>query len=117
MVESVGSTQIDGRMSLEGRYVGLTVGARLCAQNSSCEVIVIRGSESSAALLCAGAEMLPARPAESIPQATDGPVLELGKRYSDDEIEVLCTKAGIGPLVYGEHELTLKTAKALPASD
>src|SRR5262249_8561261 len=113
----VGSTQIDDGTSLEGRYVGLKVGARLRAQNSSCEVIVIRGSDSNAALFCAGAEMLASSPAESIAQAADGPALELGKRYSDDDVEVLCTKAGIGPLVYGDHELTLKAAKALPASD
>ncbi len=96
----------------------MTTGDRLRAQNSSCEVIVIRGSDSDAALLCAGVEMVASGQAGGIPQLTDGPVIQLGKRYADDDgVEVLCTRAGIGPLVLGEHELTLKTAKALPASD
>ena len=79
---------------------------------------MISGSDNSAALLCAGVEMLADGPARSTPQLTGGPVIELGKRYTDDAgVEVLCTKAGVGPLVYGEHELTLKTARPLPASD
>ena len=105
-------------MWVKGKHVGLKVGNRLRAQNSSCEVIVIKGSDNNAALLCAGAEMLDT-PAQGVPQLADGPVVELGKRYTDDDagVEVLCTKAGVGPLVFGERELTLKTAKALPASD
>ena len=99
-----------------GEHVGLKVGSRLRAQNSACEVIVIRGSDDGAALLCAGAEML-ADPGPGVSQLADGPVIQLGKRYTDGGIEVLCTKAGIGPLVYGEHELTVKAAKPLPASD
>lgn len=103
----------------EGKLVGLQVGNRLRAQNSPCEVIVIKGSSDDAALLCAGVEMLPTAPPADAPAAADGPAIELGKRYTDDatDIEVLCTKAGVGPLVYAEHELTLKSAKALPASD
>jgi hypothetical protein len=99
--------------------VGLKVGARLRAQNSSCEVIVIRGSDDSGALLCAGVEMVAAGPAQGIDQLTDGPVIALGKRYTDDDtgVEVLCTKAGIGPLALGGHELTVKAPKPLPASD
>ena len=99
--------------------MGLKVGSRLRAQNSACEVIVIRGSDDGTALLCAGVEMLAASPGQDVAQLTDGPAIQLGKRYTDGDsgIEVLCTKAGIGPLVYGEHELTVKTAKPLPASD
>ena len=99
--------------------MGLKVGSRLRAQNSLCEVIVIRGSEDGAALLCAGVEMLAAGPGQGGPQLADGPPIQLGKRYTDGDggIEVLCTKAGIGPLVQGGHELTVKAAKPLPASD
>jgi hypothetical protein len=97
--------------------VGLKVGSRLRAQNSACEVIVIRGSDDGVALLCAGAEMLATGPGEGVPQLADGPAIQLGKRYTDGGIEVLCTKPGIGPLVYGGHELTVKAAKPLPASD
>lgn len=100
-----------------GEHVGLKVGSRLRAQNSACEVIVIRGSDDGVALLCAGAEMLATGPGESVPQLADGPAIQLGKRYTDGGIEVLCTKPGIGPLVYGGHELTVKAAKPLPASD
>lgn len=97
--------------------MGLKVGSRLRAQNSACEVIVIRGSDDGAALLCAGVEMLSADPGPGVPQLADGPAVQLGKRYTDGGIEVLCTRPGIGPLVYGDHELSVKTAKPLPASD
>jgi hypothetical protein len=108
-----------GFVSPMGGHVGLKVGSRLRAQNSSCEVIVIRGSDDRTALLCAGAEMLATGPDQGVPQLADGPAIQLGKRYTDGDggIEVLCTKPGIGPLVYGGHELTVKAAKPLPASD
>lgn len=37
--------------------VSLQVGNRLRGQNSTCEVIVVKGSASPAVLMCAGAEM------------------------------------------------------------
>jgi len=63
--------------------------------------------------------MLAGPAAQSAEQLTEGPVIEIGKRYADDVtgVEVLCTKAGIGPLGFEEQELTLKAAKPLPASD
>jgi len=98
--------------------VGLKVGSRLRGQNSSCEVIVVKGSDRPGALMCAGLEMV-ASPTPDLPEASGGPAIELGKRYSDDEtdIEVLCTKPGIGPLSFDDRELTRKAARALPASD
>jgi hypothetical protein len=47
------------------------------------------------------------------------PELLLGKRYAAPElgIEVLCTKAGCGPVRLGGVLLTPKDAKPLPASD
>ena len=97
----------------------LNIGSRLHAQNSSCEVIVIKGSDDDAVLLCGGMEMLADASPGDAPALIDGPRVELGKRYTDDSarVEVLCVKAGIGPLSYGEHELTPKTAQPLPASD
>jgi hypothetical protein len=97
----------------------LKVGNRLRAQNSSCEVIVVKGSDSDAPLLCAGVEMLASAPGGDAELVSDGPQIELGKRYTDgeDEIEVLCTKPGFGPLAFGDRELAIKAAKALPASD
>lgn len=51
--------------------------------------------------------------------APDGPLVELGKRYTDDDnlAEILCVKAGAGPLAIADRVLTLKTARPLPASD
>ncbi|MGW3941608.1 hypothetical protein [Streptomyces phaeochromogenes] len=99
--------------------MSLQVGNRLRGQNSTCEVIVVKGSDSPAVLMCAGAEMRPTAPDPTAAQVSDGPPTLLGKRYTDDAsgIEVLCTKAGIGPLTFGDSQLTQKAAKALPASD
>lgn len=118
-VVAVASTPAGDNTAVKGQHVGLKVGTRLRAQNSSCEVIVVKGSDDDAALLCGGVEMVADAPAGDVAQLSDGPKVELGKRYTDDEagVEVLCTKAGVGPLSYGARELTLKTAQALPASD
>jgi hypothetical protein len=98
--------------------VALKVGSRLRAQNSACEVVVIKGPDTDVPLLCGGLAMSDA-PGGGTPQLADGPAVELGKRYTDGtgELEVLCVKPGIGPLAYGAEELVLKSAKALPASD
>jgi len=52
-------------------------------------------------------------------RAIDGPEVQIGKRYVDDVagVEVLCVKAGAGPLTFAGRELTIKAAKPLPASD
>jgi len=44
---------------------------------------------------------------------------QLGKRYVDDEagVELLCTKAGGGPLTCDGRPMGIKAPKALPASD
>jgi predicted GTPase len=99
--------------------VGLKVGTRLRSQNSTCEVIIIKGTEADDALKCAGVEMAETAAASDAVLVTEGTPVELGKRYSDDAdtVEVLCTKAGLGPLTLGEVELTQKAAKTLPASD
>jgi hypothetical protein len=99
--------------------VGLKTGMRLFAQNSSCEVIVVKSADTVGSVTCAGLEMLPAAAAGAVHPAPDGPPVELGKRYTDDEnlIEILCTRAGAGPLAVDGRVLALKTAKPLPASD
>jgi hypothetical protein len=99
--------------------MGLSTGTRLFAQNSSCEVIVVKGTEAAGAVSCAGLEMLPDAPGEAAEKAADGPLVQLGKRYVDDDesLEVLCTKPGTGPLAVDGRILTMKTAKPLPASD
>ena len=99
--------------------MSLKAGMRLFARNSSCEVIVVRGANTVGSLSCAGLEMLPEAPGGTAPQSPDSPVIQLGKRYVDDNdlIEVLCTKAGAGPLAIDGRELVMKTARPLPASD
>jgi hypothetical protein len=99
--------------------MSLKAGMRLFAQNSSCEVIVVKSADTVGSLSCAGLEMLPEAAGESAPPVPDGPVIQLGKRYVDDNdrIEVLCTKAGAGPLAIDGRELVMKTARPLPASD
>jgi len=99
--------------------VGLKTGMRLFAQNSSCEVIVVKSADTVDSVSCGGLDMLPAAPTEAAKQAPDGPPVELGKRYTDDDnqVEILCTKAGAGPLAVGGRVLALKMAKPLPASD
>jgi len=98
--------------------MALKTGARLRAQNSACEVVVVRGGDGVDALSCGGSEMLadaPTTPGD----AAEGPRVELGKRYVDQDagVEVLCVKAGVGPLTVDGRELVLKAAKPLPASD
>jgi len=99
--------------------VGLKTGMRLFAQNSSCEVIVVKSADTAGSVSCGGLDMLAAAPAKAGTQAPDGPLVELGKRYTDDDnlVEILCTKAGAGPLAVDGRILVLKTAKPLPASD
>jgi hypothetical protein len=100
----------------------LKAGMRLFAQNSSCEVIVVRSTPTTDALSCGGLAMVTATPgaagAPAVP-APDGPAIELGERYvdADELVEILCTKAGAGPLALGARVLSMKAPKPLPASD
>jgi hypothetical protein len=98
--------------------VALKVGSRIRAATSACELIVIKGSDSAGTLKCAGGQMEPLAGVGTGP-ATGEPVVELGKRYVDEEagIELLCTKAGLGPLTFAGRQLELKSARLLPASD
>jgi hypothetical protein len=98
----------------------LTPGKRLRSTACHAEIIVIRAPHSKTELSCAGAPMADddaAVSATATGSADDGVVL--GKRYVDEQtgLEVLCTKAGAGPLVAGDRPLVIKAAKALPASD
>jgi hypothetical protein len=90
----------------------------LKSQVSTCEVIIVKGSDRDAELECAGTVMT-ATGGDGSNQVEDGPVLALGKRYSDEEsgIEILVTKAGIGPLSFEGRDLELNGPKQLPASD
>ncbi|ADP80803.1 hypothetical protein FraEuI1c_2776 [Pseudofrankia inefficax] len=97
----------------------MKAGSRLRASNSACEVVVVRAPARAEGLLCAGVEMVSDGVVPAGAPVSAGPRIELGKRYVDRSaaLEVLCTKPGFGPLVFGGEELTLKSAKPLPASD
>ncbi|MEN2738699.1 hypothetical protein ABCS02_12990 [Microbacterium sp. X-17] len=98
--------------------MAITIGSRLRAQNSACEVLVVKGAESGA-LACGGVEMTSGGAAADAPQLADGPAIQIGKRYTDEAsgAEVLCTKAGLGPLTIDGRTLTVKATSQLPSSD
>lgn len=100
----------------------MKVGSRLRSKTSTVEVIVVKAAASASPLTCGGDEMVP--PAEAPAVAGGGEVPDedkvlLGKRYRDAEsaVEVLCTKAGAGPLSIDGRRLVMAEAKLLPSSD
>jgi hypothetical protein len=101
----------------------LKTGTRWRSTVCSTEVIVIRAPSSPVALWCGGRPMAPvagdgpAAPAAEVDSPPPG--VQLGKRYehADSGLEVLCTKAGAGPLSLEGALLLPKEAKPLPSSD
>ena len=99
----------------------LKVGARLLSAVCSTEIIVVAAPDRDVEIWCGGAPMLGTdeeRPAAGPPTSTEEPTL-LGKRYvnAEEDLEVLCTKAGDGSLELDGQRLTTKDAKPLPSSD
>ncbi|MFF0490136.1 hypothetical protein ACFYTQ_14050 [Nocardia sp. NPDC004068] len=96
----------------------LRPGEQLASTVCGTKVVVVRAPADAVALTCGGAPMVPAA---SAPDAADGKeaVTLIGKRYVDsaDSVELLCTRSGSGELRLGDEPLTIKAAKALPASD
>jgi hypothetical protein len=96
-------------------------GDQLASTVSSTRVIVIRApAAGSPQITCAGVPMIPAANAEPAP-AEDGAATQtlIGKRYvnSANTVELLCTSSGAGELGCDGAPMTIKAAKALPASD
>jgi hypothetical protein len=89
----------------------LKPGLRLRSTTCTAEVIVVKGS-GEVDLRCGAhvTERLAAAPGTEMLTA-------MGKRYANDDIELLCTKPGAGQLSIGDVALEVKGAKALPASD
>ena len=100
----------------------LKVGTRLRSTTDATEVIVVKAPDVSIDLRCGGLPFEPFDGEPSTPstliEGFDGGT-ELGKRYSDKEgsVEVLCTTGGPASISIGEERLSIKGAKALPASD
>jgi hypothetical protein len=99
----------------------LAVGSRWKSSVCATEIVIVRPAEGEHVLECGGAEMVP-MDGDSVTASLDPSLAEgslLGKRYSDDAtgLEVLCTKAGEGSLVFDGARLEVKSAKPLPSSD
>jgi hypothetical protein len=104
----------------------VSVGQRLRSQACTTEVIVVRAPDHQVELTCGGHPIAtdPAIGAGTAgtangASAASGGGTRLGKRYVDEPtgLEVLCVKPGGGTLAADGRELTLKSAKPLPASD
>ena len=107
-----------------GETVEIRPGARYRCPDCPTEVVVVKG-EGRGRLTCGGTPMADPAAAEEAPGGAppggDDPEAAtlLGKRYGDpgDTVEVLCTKAGSGPLDLDGAALSVKAPKPLPASD
>jgi len=98
----------------------LRPGDQLASTVCTTRVVVVRAPTArQPALTCGGAPMVPATTAPPAPARNAEPVTLLGKRYvdADGTLELLCTSAGAGELACAGAPMTLKAAKALPASD
>ena len=99
----------------------LKPGLRLRSQVCDAEVVVVKAA-GGGELTCGGAPLVgkddPSDPAAVLDPDQAGGTL-LGKRYTDGAgtVEILATKAGAGSLALDGLPLTVKAAKALPASD
>lgn len=99
--------------------MALATGTHLRASTTHCEVVVVRAPSEDGAVRCCGSDMTSDASAGTAPDPSDAPAVALGKRYTHEGsgLELLCVKPGAGPLEFEGQELTLKSAKPLPASD
>lgn len=97
----------------------LKTGQRLKSSVCDVNVIVVRAPTGDVDLRCGGAAMIEMNSVSSAgdidPKHADGTTL--GKRYGDEQLELLCTKAGAGSLSIGDTPIGHRVANALPASD
>ncbi len=101
--------------------MGLKPGTRLYSTACDTEVVVVRAPAGDVDLRCCTALLRERRgTADGAPTSdATGEHTQLGKRYVDDAagVELLCTKAGPGPLTCDGRPMGIKAPKALPASD
>ncbi|MEZ5152666.1 hypothetical protein ACFWDA_01365 [Rhodococcus zopfii] len=98
----------------------LRAGEQLASADCTVRVVVVRApADGEAVLACGGSPMVPATGGRPSTAGITGLVTLIGKRYvnESDTLEVLCTSPGVGELSYDGVPLTVKAAKALPASD
>jgi hypothetical protein len=101
--------------------VRLNPGERLFSESCATEVVVVRAPNGDVEFSCCGIPMTEGSreaPIEQAPPQDGKPVL-IGKRYIDETsgAELLCTKAGTGPLRCDGRTLEIKSSKPLPSSD
>jgi hypothetical protein len=98
----------------------LKPGMRLHSTACSTEVVVVRATDDDVDLTCCGGALEEGNRQGEVPVANNSDEATLlGKRYTDEVtgIELLCTKAGLGPLACDGRVLGIKSAKPLPSSD
>lgn len=98
----------------------LRPGEQLASTVCGTKVVVVRAPADSAPVLtCGGSPLVPAATAVPVAPAGGAPATLIGKRYVDaaDTVELLCTSSGSGELSCDGTPMTIKAAKALPASD
>jgi hypothetical protein len=103
--------------------VKMKPGMRLRSTACSTEVVVVRAPDGDVEVTCCGVAMVDrddsAEGAGTRDSAEGGQDVLIGKRYSDEAsgLEVLCTKAGGGPLACNGVALVVNAPKPLPSSD
>ncbi|MFD6454541.1 MULTISPECIES: hypothetical protein [unclassified Nocardia] len=99
--------------------VPLRPGDQLASTVCGTRVVVIRvPANRTPVITCGASPMIPAVNAPTV-AASGAPSTVIGKRYVDvaEHVEVLCIAAGAGSLSCDGEPMTVKAAKALPASD
>jgi len=102
----------------------MIVGSRWRSNSGGVELVVVRPPTAEVGLECGGELMEPQRsstPPISPPasaSAASVPDIQLGMRYVNQTfgIEVLCTRAGTGPLSVSGEPMVIKDAAPLPSS-
>ena len=95
----------------------LRPGDQLASTVCATRVVVVR-AQGAPEIACGGSPMVPVTAAKPVPANGEAATL-IGKRYVDagETVELLCTASGSGALSCGGVPMTIKAAKALPASD
>ncbi|MBC7302643.1 MAG: hypothetical protein H5T78_17070 [Nocardia sp.] len=100
--------------------IQLRPGEQLASTVCGTRVVVVRAPAGGAPeLACGAAPLVPAAQAAPAPPPGGDAVTLVGKRYVDagETVELLCIASGSGALTCGGEPMTIKAAKALPASD
>jgi len=97
----------------------MNAGSRWSSTTGPTEVLVVRPPSGPVTLSCGGEPMVPAGSVPADGAAPGDTPLLLGKRYTDavSGLQLLCTKAGPGPVEVDGRPVERLDAKPLPASD